>query len=740
MIPQPLQPFLILFGAALTVTTSLALGKLVLRRLSVRLYTEEEYAIGFVLGSACLSLLIFALCALRLVYWPVLLLLGVASISLAVWTGAHRPQGDRFPALARGWRALFAAAFGVYFVLYFFNAMAPEFSPDGSHYHLAMVLRYLEHHGFFRITWHMYANLSQGVELLYLMAFAFGRNSAAAMVHFSFLAALPFLMLSYARRFGFPAAGVCAALFAFLSPIAGVDGISAYNDLAVAAAAFTVFYLLQIWNEERTSNLLPLIGLLAGFCYAAKYTAFVAVPYAVGFVAWKSWRKRSPLLKPVLVVGLCAALLIVPWMAKNWIYLRNPVSPFLNAVFPNPHIYISFEREYSEQMRHYGGITDYRELPLSVTVRGQLAGLFGPLFVLAPLGIIALRWPAGRQLGLAATVFGCTYFTNIGARFLISAMPFVALLLAMAVTQVRWLGPALVFAHAVLSWPSVIPRYASPYAWRLEKIPIKQALRIESEESYLNFKMEGWKVARMLEEKTPPGSRIFSFTGAPDAYTTRDILVAYQAAFNNLLGDIMWTPIVKEFAAADLTTFHFAAQPVRKLRVMQTATDASDHWSITELRIYNGDKEVPRERRWGLRAKPNPWDVQLAFDNSLVTRWKSRQTLFPGMFVEIDFGADVSADTVVLQSSRDQYQARLKLEGMDASGEWKLLSEKPEVRAAPPLLGLRRAATAELKARGVEYMLYYDHDFGAEDLRRNRHMYGVTLVAEAGEAKLYRID
>ena len=348
-----------------------------------------------------------------------------------------------------------------------------------------------------------------------------------------------------------------------MSPIAGVDGTAAYNDLAVAATAFTVFYLLQIWHAESTPGLLPAIGLAAGFCYASKYTAFVAVPYALGAVAWGLWRKRVSLWRPMAVVGLSAALMIVPWMAKNWVIVRNPVSPFLNKVFPNPYVHVSFEEDYSHAMRHYGDVQDYRILPMALTVHGQLAGLFGPLFVLAPLGLLALRWPAGRRLALAALVFGITYATNIGARFLISAMPFLALMMALVATRVPGLGLVLVVVHAVLSWPSVIPRYASPYAWRLEKIPIRQALRIESEESFLNFRLSGWAAARMVQEKTPPGSMIFSFNGVPDAYTNREVLVAYESAFCNLLGDFMWTPLIPERVAGGIARFRFQPQQFR---------------------------------------------------------------------------------------------------------------------------------------------------------------------------------
>ncbi len=232
-------------------------------------------------------------------------------------------------------------------MVYFTNAMAPERSPDGSTYHLGLVARYMREHGFHRITTNMYANLSQGVEMLYLFAYAFGRHSAAALVHFCFLVTLPLAMLCYARRFGFPAAGAAGALLFFVSPVVGMDGTTAYNDVAVAAILFGVFYLLQIWDQERTGGLLVPIGLLAGFAYAAKYTALLAVPYALGFVAWKLLRARQQVLKPLLVISACALLMITPWVAKNWIWLDNPFSPFFNTIFPNPYVHVSLEREWT---------------------------------------------------------------------------------------------------------------------------------------------------------------------------------------------------------------------------------------------------------------------------------------------------------------------------------------------------------------------------------------------------------
>ena len=370
----------------------------------------------------------------------VFLVCGTALLALAWRRGAHRFSPDCLPPLDPFWRKFFLFLFTAFGILYLANSMAPEISPDGSAYHLGLVARYVREHGFHRITTNMYANLSQGVEMLFVVAFSIGRHSAAAMVHFAFLLALPLLIVAYGLRSGFPVAAVCAALFVYISPVVGIDGISGYIDVAVACVAFALFYLLQIWAAERDPGLVVPIGLLAGFGYASKYTAVLAVPYALGFLAWKQQRKRAPLLRPVLVAGLCAGAVMLPWIAKNWIWLGNPFSPFLNAVFPNPYVTVGFEHEYSQMMRIYT-LHSRWEIPLQVTVRGALSGLLGPLFLLAPVALAALRRRTGRQVLLGALVFGLPYLGNIGTRFLIPPLPFLAVAIAMELAAVKYLAP-----------------------------------------------------------------------------------------------------------------------------------------------------------------------------------------------------------------------------------------------------------------------------------------------------------
>ena len=159
------QIFYILFGAGLTVGSSVACGKALLRRTVPGLSAPETVFLGFTAGSGIVSLLVFGICAARLAHKGVILALATAILGTYGFQAARirSSAGAQFrPALPNfknpvllGLNAILA----LFLVLYFFHALAPEISQDGSTYHLGLVARYLREHGFVPVTTNMYAGL-----------------------------------------------------------------------------------------------------------------------------------------------------------------------------------------------------------------------------------------------------------------------------------------------------------------------------------------------------------------------------------------------------------------------------------------------------------------------------------------------------------------------------------------------------------------------------------------------------
>lgn len=733
------QVVYILFGAIWTLATAYALGRLLLSNLDLKLHAVEERIFSLLCGSALLSLVVFLLCTLHLARKGVFLALGALAILAAArrW----RVAGPDLPPLPRRWRALFLLAYAGFGLFYLIYALAPEHSPDGMTYHLGFVGRYYREHGFVPITTNMYSSLSQGMEMLFLAAWAFGRHSSAALIHLAFLLVLPLAMLAYARRFDFTVPGVIGAVLVFASPIVGRDGVSAYNDVAVATILFAVFYLLQIWRAAPGRALLVPIGLLTGFAYALKYTAGLAIPYVLAYLLWHSIRRRQPLLRPAALVAGLAALSIAPWMIKNAIIVGNPVSPFFNRLFPNPYLSPRFEQDYLAGLREFNGVTP-REVPYEVAIGGErLGGVLGPVFLLAPVALLALRWPQGGQLLLAAALFTLPYVFNIGTRFLLPGLPFWSLALGLAFRNSTGAGAALVIAHLLASIPAGVSKYSNPYAWRFQHSPpVRAALRLTPESDFLASNAHSYIFARMVERHVPAGEKVFTAGQLiAEAYTSHEIIVGYQSSLGERLRESFWMPLIPEWHPRRLLDFRFPARPLRRVRIIETAS-GTDQWSVTEIRVFHGDTELPRSSGLRARAHPNPWDVQRAFDNSPATRWRSQQDIRPGMFIEVDLGRERMIDRVRLEAPNDEFQVLLKLEGAPESGGWITLAAEPveDQRGAVP--GLRRAAAEELKLAGVRYFVVGNDDFEADDYFMNRKSWSITLLDDYGGTRLYRIE
>lgn len=331
------------------------------------------------------------------------------------------------------------------------------------------------------------------------------------------------------------------------------------------------------------------------------------------------------------------------------------------------------------------------------------------------------------------------YPMNIGTRFLIPSLTFFALAMTIAIASFPRAILALALIHAILSWPTVVSSYAA--TWRIVDFPLQAALRRETEVAFLRRTLAGYDAARMIEEYVPPHGRVLSLAGMPRAYTSRDVLIGYEASLNSELTDALYTGFSSAFRPVVGLTFQFPEQSARRIRVLQTGRATHPHqWNITELRFLDNGEELLRSPAWRVRAWPNPWSVQLAFDNSPATRWRSSEPPSLGMWVEADFGEKRNVNQVEIQETVDEvWSVTIQVETMDDRGKWIKRGEVPKMHELSLPKGLRRAATHEIYSRGIHYILAHDSDFGGDDYADDPNEWGMRIVARSGDANLYRI-
>jgi hypothetical protein len=256
-------------------------------------------------------------------------------------------------------------------------------------------------------------------------------------------------------------------------------------------------------------------GLIAGFAYAIKYPGGLVLPIGLILLMGKGSRRFL----------LSASISIIPWVLRNWLWLANPLAPFFNRWFPNLFYSAEAEASYLRDLRSVsGGIVDL------VVTGARLPGFLGPVFLLSPFALLALRSAHGRRLLFVGASLSIPVFLNPSARFLIPALPFVALAMGLAMRNSPKVMPALAAFHAVLALPAVMPTYCAAWAWRIREAPVRVALGLAPEEPYLNRYLPDYWLKKALEQYVPKQEKIFALAGLPEAYIDRRIVVSYESA------------------------------------------------------------------------------------------------------------------------------------------------------------------------------------------------------------------
>jgi hypothetical protein len=507
---------------------------------------------------------------------------------------------------------------------------------------------------------------------------------------------------------------------------------------------FAILFLFQIWRRERTSGALVAASLLTGFALALKSTSAVLVVFIVADLLWEL--RRSPrrlAARTILIAVIAMAAVPAPYFIRNAIWFQNPTAHFGNRIFPNRWFHVSFETAYAQSQAHLFGVA-WSELPRELTFGGpKMQESFGPAFVLLPVALLGLIWPRTRFLLLAALFAALPFAAIKSARFLIPALPLVAMAAAFVLCRLprsALLAGGIALAHLFVSWPSVNNRLHISSGWRLvDHVPWKAALRQEPEQHYL-AKSDEYLMARLVEAHVPDGESVLSLDASvAQSYTLRPILVAWESAFAERMSDMIYSA---GYALVDGSRTFTAALPktgVRELHIAQTGRGEGERmWSVDEIQLWSEGSPVPPSPLWQWRAQPNPWDVALLFDGSPATRWRSWETLAPGMFIDVRFDRALAIDRVDVVSHDPQWESRMSVSVLTESGEWKPAAQTSWRSGPPP--DLRKDATQAVKRSGIRFIEMRSEAWSQKPFRADCAAWGVRQVASAPHSVLLAVD
>lgn len=453
-------------------------------------------------------------------------------------------------------------------------ALTPPVTWDALTYHLVEPQRALATGRIAGYDDNFYLGLPKLVETLFGAAIGlFGRDSAAAPLHYSFGLLGLLAVMGLARRWTgkVESAWLTAALL-----LAGYSTWAlfghAYVDLAIFAYAAAAFVCALAWERDRKAGWLLAAGLLAGSALGVKYTGAPAV-LAIGLLV--IMRARREALRPLLALAAGAALAWLPWALRGLLLYGNPMYPYVFGGLAWDSRFTAAANAAGRGLLAHGLGWQLPILPLAATVfGGDFEGTYfhtsGPWLLSAPF-LLVFAWPwvqaGARQAARSAllllaipfaiwAVVAATSGVGMQTRLAISVFPLMAALGALAFdaldrapkkpVRIGFIVKALVAVTAALALVESVhvitvarPLDAllgvvSPTAWRAERLgPLSEAL------AQLDGLPEGSRVRFLFEPRGYPcrsgivchGDTLFHFWsgGRLAGLTAEDIFAAWSA-------------------------------------------------------------------------------------------------------------------------------------------------------------------------------------------------------------------
>ncbi|MDZ4765543.1 MAG: hypothetical protein SGI73_13415 [Chloroflexota bacterium] len=340
-------------------------GRALLGRLSWKgVSRAERIAIEGGVGLAALSTLMLVLGMIG-AFQPLILWGATLAAALICYRGVRGWLADAGGILATGfhsesdtgavWRRFCMVFVCVLLPLALFEALAPPQRWDSLAYQLVAPARYLEAGRIAPQADNFYLGFPQQVNLLFALAMsAFGRDTAAAPIHFVYGLFGLLATMGYARRAAGRVAGWTAALLLIsaynlwlLFGWSYTDlGAFMYGALALSAAAH--------WRSTQGRGWLILLGMIVGLAVGVKYTAGALALSAGAFaLVFSTTSPPRPLSgtererkiggdspSPVwrggwgvrfangILLALAAAVAYAPWALRGVLHYGNPVYPF----------------------------------------------------------------------------------------------------------------------------------------------------------------------------------------------------------------------------------------------------------------------------------------------------------------------------------------------------------------------------------------------------------------------------
>ena len=483
--------------------------------------------LGFILAATGASNFLILLTAqLLLLAWSKWkgILASVFSL-IKIFISQFRPSLSILPLWMR-WAAMLAVT-----LTFLMTLLPPADAFDALLYHLTVPDLWLQDGGLrqYNIPHYWFPGLVEG---MYVWGLGLGAEIVPHHIHFAYALCTTILLWHWTRRLWDDLTAGWVLMLLISMPSLLLLASWAYTDHALIFFGVAMLYSLTYGREQNDTRWWTLSAIAAGMAMGVKYTSFVMpVTAVILLVIWNLHKKRELFVEILRFGSICAVTALI-WYVRNWIWMGNPIYPFLfggrywdafrSAWFATPGTGLGWD------------IGALLLLPVTVTLGYQdinsIDADIGPLLLLAlPVAMWVLFRKKSGERSQSSTLSAISVFAFLSAAFwtygyittrdlwqtrllLPALVPFVVPM-AVGILSLRELDTRALRISFIVSILAAISIYANLFDMGLHVIarnPLAVAAGIVTKESYLEKYQPGYAYALQAVSQKDRDSKVYS--------------------------------------------------------------------------------------------------------------------------------------------------------------------------------------------------------------------------------------
>lgn len=300
-----------------------------------------------------------------------------------------------------GW--IYISLFSFFLVVVVILGVLPVTARDAHLYHLAVPKWWLAEGRMSSILWHEWSFFPLLISLGYAGFLQEGLERLTPFYNLSYLLIAASIVGVFLQKVTENSRiALLGSLLLFSLPLnigLAVQPMADHAVLLFFSVAFLAAYMAV--QTDLSWRWVCAVGVSLGLALSCKYSSFLAVVLLVPLLAiyWhKQAKSRSRLLTKLLLVILLSMVLCSPWLIRNYLWIGNPLHPFLQSVFGSGGYDVAFTGDISPLLYRaqvYGErFWELLLLPIRIFFLGKdgdpsrFDGVLSPLLLLAFLPLL----------------------------------------------------------------------------------------------------------------------------------------------------------------------------------------------------------------------------------------------------------------------------------------------------------------------------------------------------------------